>query len=155
MGYESVKKMWSDYLLSLSEDSENTIKEYSVWHFCNDEKSANELAKLVKLGIKRATTSSLWALEHDNESIPHVGEYSVIIDWNGKAQCIIQTTKVDIIPFSEVSSEFAEMEGEGDKSLFYWREVHKKFFAEELESIGLKFSEEMPVVCEEFKVIFQ
>ncbi|MHC1599150.1 MAG: ASCH domain-containing protein [Candidatus Methanofastidiosia archaeon] len=155
MEHESVKKMWSDYLLSIGEDPENTIKEYSAWHFGNDEKSANELAKLVKRGIKRATASSLWALEHDNESTPRVGEYSVITNWNGKAQCIIQTTKVDIVPFGEVSSEFAETEGEGDKSLFYWREVHKKFFAEELESIGLKFSEEMLVVCEEFKVIFQ
>ncbi|MCK4311039.1 MAG: ASCH domain-containing protein [Methanomicrobia archaeon] len=151
----SVKKMWIDFLSTIGENEETTEKKYSSWYFSNNEKDANDLAELVRRGIKKATTTSLWRLEHDKEPVPQVGEYSVITDWNGVAMCIIQTTKVDIMPFNQVSSDFAATEGEGDKSLTYWRKVHKKFFAEELKSRGMKFSDEMPVVCEEFNVVFQ
>ena len=42
-----------------------------------------------------------------------------------------------------MSKEHAFKEGEGDRSLEYWREVHKKFFRECLEEYGLEFSENM------------
>ena len=37
----------------------------------------------------------------------------------------------DRVPFDEVSKEHAYKEGEGDRSLAYWRDVHEDFFAEE------------------------
>ena len=51
--------------------------------------------------------------------------------------------------------EHAFKEGEEDRSLEYWREVHKKFFRECLEEYELEFSENMKVVCEEFVVVYQ
>jgi uncharacterized protein YhfF len=42
---------------------------------------------------------------------------------------------------------------EGDKSLKYWRDVHKKYFTKELKEIGKEFNEDMLVVCEEFDVV--
>lgn len=41
---------------------------------------------------------------------------------------MIQTTKLDAIPFDEVGEDQAIGESEGDKSLPYWREVHDRFF---------------------------
>jgi len=152
--HPSVLNMWSDYLSSIGESIDLTSKKYSSWYFDNNEKDANELAELVKGGEKRATATSLWCIEHNNEPMPKPGEYIAIINWNGIAQCIIQTTKVSIMPFDEVPTEFAFKEGEGDKSLSYWRKVHKRYFTEELQSIGLTFSEHMPVICEEFEVVF-
>lgn len=35
-----------------------------------------------------------------------------------------KTTNVYIVPFNEVSIKYAFKEGEGDKSLSYWRRVH-------------------------------
>ena len=69
--------------------------------------------------------------------------------------CVIQTHKVTVVPFSEVTAEHAYKEGEGDKSLDYWREVHEKFFAECLNEVGLKFTSDMKVVCEEFAVVYK
>ena len=43
--------------------------------------------------------------------------------------------------------------GDGDRSLAYWRKVHKEFFTEELASIDRKFDEEMQLVCEEFELV--
>ena len=56
------------------------------------------------------------------------------------------------VTFNRVSEEHAWKEGEGDRSLEYWRNTHRRFFAEELREEGLDFDEEMELVCEEFEV---
>jgi uncharacterized protein YhfF len=48
----------------------------------------------------------------------------------------------------------AAQEGEGDKTLSFWRKVHRKFFTQELKAYNKKFSEEMLVICEEFEVVY-
>ena len=45
--------------------------------------------------------------------------------------------------------------GEGDGSLAHWREVHRAFFTEELAGAGLCFTEDMPVLFEEFELLFR
>ena len=45
--------------------------------------------------------------------------------------------------------------GEGDLSLAYWREAHKNFFSRVLPKIGKQFSEEMPLICERFRLIYR
>ena len=82
--------------------------------------------------------------------MPKAGEYSVVLDSSDKAVCVIQTCRVYTVPFCRVSASHAWKEGEGDRSLEYWREVHERFFREELEKAGAAFHEEMDVVCEEF-----
>ncbi len=92
---------------------------------------------------------------YDNEKVPEAGDHSIIIDWDGNAKCIIRTTDISIVPFKEVSAEFAATEGEGDKSLEYWRNAHLEFFEEECEKISKTFNEDMLVVCEVFEVVYQ
>jgi uncharacterized protein YhfF len=84
-----------------------------------------------------------------------VGDYSVILDSNDGAVCIIKTIKVDIVEFNKVSAEHAYKEGEGDRSLAYWREVHSEFLTNELASIHRAFDESARVVCEEFEVVYK
>lgn len=151
---ENVVTMWQAYLRSIGEDPSTRDKTYTAWHFCDNEADANALAELVKTGQKRATASSLPVYEQEKQAIPKVGDLSVILDWAGRAQCVIQTTRVEITPFCDVSAEFAWMEGEGDRSLAYWRRGHQHFFSRELEALGLAFDERMPVVCEHFEVVF-
>lgn len=112
------------------------------------------LAKLVLHGQKTATTSSypLYALE--NEPLPQVGEYNIILDGNDEAVCITKTTKVYRTLFKNVSARHAYLEGEGDRSLAYWRKVHQDFFTAELAEVKLDFTPELEVVCEEFEVVF-
>jgi len=61
---------------------------------------------------------------------------------------------VEIVPFDNVSDSFAATEGEGDKTLRYWREAHWRFFSRECQRIGREPNLHMPVVCEEFKVVY-
>ncbi|MCY6960240.1 ASCH domain-containing protein [Clostridium brassicae] len=153
--HKSVQEMWKNYLMSIGEDNGNINKNYTSWYFCDNEKSANDLAKLVREGIKRGTTSLYYWYELENEELPIEDEYSIITDWNGIAQCIIRTKKVSVLPFKDVNEEFAQIEGEGDKSLKYWRETHIDFFTKELKEQGIEFYEDMLVVFEEFEMVYK
>ncbi|GAJ16764.1 unnamed protein product, partial [marine sediment metagenome] len=93
-------------------------------------------------GIKEATASLHCLYEIENELIPEVGDYVVITNWKGIAQSIMQITNINIIPFKDVMEEFAAKEGEGDKTLSFWRKVHRKFFTLELKEYSKKFSED-------------
>jgi uncharacterized protein YhfF len=86
--------------------------------------------------------------------VPAVGDYSVIIDWTGQAQCVIRTTSIEIVPFNEVTADFARTEGEGDRSLDYWRRAHWAFVTRELQAVGKSPTEAMLVVCEKFEVVY-
>jgi uncharacterized protein YhfF len=150
----SIKKMWEDYLNYIGENINDSKKEYTSWHFCDNKKDANDLAALVNDGIKRATTSLNYFYEKEEEELPKKDEFSIITDWEGIAICIIKTENIRILPFNEVTEEFAYREGEGDKSLKYWRKAHIEAFGRELNEYNLKFSEDMLVVCEEFEKIY-
>lgn len=65
---------------------------------------------------------------------------------------IIQLTEVTILPMNEVPVEFALLEGEGDYE--FWWNAHKQFLTKELQGYGLEFSEDIPLVCGRFKVIY-
>ena len=151
----SVKKMWEDYLTSIDEKIENIKRNYTSWYFSNNKKSANDLAKLVKEGRKRGTTSLYCWYEIDNDELPMIDSYSIITDWNGIAQCIIRTKKVTILPFKDVNEEFSQIEGEGDKSLEYWKKVHIYFFKRELKELGKEFTPNILVVFEEFELMYK
>jgi uncharacterized protein YhfF len=83
-----------------------------------------------------------------------VGGYSVVTDFDGHPQCVIQTTEVRRLPFTEVDAKFAFDEGEGDRTLEYWRTVHRKFFTECCLELGIEFDESMMICCKRFKKLF-
>lgn len=116
--------------------------------------AGDELAKLTLQGIKTATASSLIAYACDDE-IPTAGCYSVILYDNGEAACVIRDTIVSIVPFDEVSPEHAYREGEDDRSLAMWREVHRRFFTPDYEAVGKPFDEHGLCVLEEFEVVYK
>lgn len=128
------------------------ISNLDKWHFEITEKAANYLLGLVLDGKKRATASSLLGYEIEGEAVPKVGDMSVITYWDGTPGCVIKTTKVRIIPFCEITYDIAKLEGEDD-TLESWQKNHKYFFTEEGKELGYIFSEDMPVVFEEFEVV--
>ena len=90
-----------------------------------------------------------------DKPLPKIGDVWVELDGNGNPVCITETVEVTIRKYNEVDAQFAHDEGEGDQSLNYWREAHKNFFSRVLSKIGKKFSEDMPLVCERFRVIYK
>lgn len=112
------------------------------------------LADLVFKGEKTATASvyDLYVLE--DEPLPQVGTFDVILDSQNQAVCVVEITKVSVELFNQVSAQHAFKEGEGDKSLAYWRQVHEDFFRDCLGEAGLTFTPESKVVLEEFRKVY-
>lgn len=121
--------------------------------FGDSEALSAELIALMLQGTKRGTCSMLWSWEFEGEAIPVVGDIGIVVDYFDRPVMLHRTTRVEIVPFNEVTAEFAASEGEGDLSLAYWRKVHWEFFLRECEQIGRTIDETMPLVCETFEVV--
>lgn len=125
-----------------------------AWSFGATPAQADELLALVLAGTKTATASALSDFESEGQSLPEAGTLSIILDGRGHPRALIETTAVETVPFDEVDEEHAFLEGEGDRSLAYWREVHGRFFTEHADH-ARGFSRDMPVVLERFRVVYQ
>ena len=155
MGEEpAVRDYWRSYLDSRKPELSTKGLEYEAWAFGNTSEMADDLGDLVKRGVKIATASLAWAYQAEGEPYPEVGELSIILDGRGDPICIVETTDVEVIAFNAVGEKHAFEEGEGDRSLDYWREVHWAFFAEECNSISREPAGDMPVVCERFRLVY-
>ena len=140
--------MW----LAFMKKSGITSDVYDSWAFGDD---ADKLAALVLEGKKTATASVYDLYEYDGERLPKAGEYSVVLDSKDRAVCIIRDTEVTVVPFKDVDEDHAFREGEEDRSLERWREVHRKLFTEWLAEAGMTFSEDTKVVLEKFETVFR
>lgn len=150
--YHTVDTLWNEFL---SKNPNNSTQKIPVsFYFCDNENDANECAELVVKGIKQATATSLWWYEKNNEPLPKIGGQYIVTDWNGNAQAVIETTRIEPTPYNKITPEFAETEGEGDKSLEYWKSVHKAYYIREMEPYNEMFDENMIIVCEYFKTIY-
>jgi uncharacterized protein YhfF len=149
-----VEAFWRSYLASLPQGITPPPGSYEAWSFCDNEQSANELGDLVTAGTKTATCGLIWAYEAQNEKLPVVGDLSIITNWDGDPLCIIETTEINNRAFNEVDEKFAFDEGEGDRSLTYWREVHWDYFSRECAAISRVPIDTMTLLCERFHVVF-
>ncbi|WP_156290992.1 ASCH domain-containing protein [Oceanobacillus salinisoli] len=150
MSNDSINQMWEEF----KKINPNAPKDYEAWAFGDSEEMADELAELVLDGIKTATASN-YSLYGENESLPYVGLHNIILGGDGKAVAIVETTSVEIVPFDEVSEEHAYLEGEGDRTLKFWRDVHEDFCKKEFKGVNQEFHHKIPVVCERFKLLYK
>ena len=125
-----------------------------VFAFGDHRALADELAELVRRGIKRGTCTSQAALRHDLAASPRPGDLSVVLKGDGTPVCVIETVATFARRFSDVDAAFAAEEGEGDGSLAYWRDAHETFFRREGERLGYAFTPQLEVECERFRVVW-
>ncbi len=112
------------------------------WKFGIDN---NELIMLVLSGKKTATTS----LFEGNVKLPIIGEETIICYDDGSEACIVKTTDYKIMKFNEMTEDYAKLEGEGDLTLNYWKNVHYDFF----KSIDKDFNDDSEIVFEVFELV--
>jgi uncharacterized protein YhfF len=72
----------------------------------------------------------------------------VMLDGAGNPRAVLQTVELVQRRFSEIDEAFAFDEGEGDRTLAYWRAAHQRYF----ERQGM-FPPDMLLYCERFRLI--
>lgn len=100
------------------------------------------LAALILAGRKRAT---VWNARQPNETRPGMQWVVTVAD---QPVAVIETLKVERRRFDAIDHAFAWEEGEGDRSLAYWRAVHETFFRNEGH-----FASDMDLWCEWFRLV--
>ena len=115
---------------------------------------AEQNLKLVLKGTKRSVTHSLLGIQYRRETLPKIGDFTILTDWEGEARCIVRTVAVHLKPFFSISPAYAKMEGEGNGTLEAWKKSHWDLFAEELKAYGRTPHESMIVVCEVFDKVY-
>jgi uncharacterized protein YhfF len=115
----------------------------------------NELAELIVRGVKTATCSCLWDWQAENETLPRVGDTSIVLDGHERPVAVIEVTEVTLHAYEDVDATFAFDEGEDDRTLASWRRIHWQWFSQMLPAIGRKPAMTMPLVCERFRVCYR
>ena len=100
---------------------------------------SEELLDLIKSGRKRAGTGLLWAYDHDREPIATSGDIEIVVDHRNQSALITRIVRSEIVPFNEVTAEYAAIEGEGDGSLDVKSRLFLNAFDEEFGPLCLPF----------------
>ena len=131
----------------------NDFPSYGRTQFGDSPELADALGQLIVAGVKTATCSGLREYEAENEPLPTPGKRTIVLDGRKAPLCLIETTEMEIRNFCDVDAHFAYEEGEGDRSLESWRREHWNFFTRSLAHLGCKPTNEMPLVCERFRLV--
>ncbi|MEL6151962.1 MAG: ASCH domain-containing protein [Chloroflexota bacterium] len=150
----TVEQFRADYLATLPDDHPHHSATFDAWGFGDSPEMMDELGALVLNGPKRATASIVIEYEAEGEPIPPVGDISIILDGQENPLCIIETTEITIAPLNSVDTQFAWDEGEGDRTVAWWLDAHRRFFQRTCEANGWAFADDMDTVFERFRVIY-
>ena len=119
-------------------------RDLETFSFGDSPDLANELLELVLSGTKCATC---WA-ESQGLLSAEVGKMMVVLDGQGVPRAVLKTIELAKRSFDEVDEAFAYDEGEGDRSLQYWRLAHTRYFTR----LG-RYAPNMTLWCERFELV--
>ena len=143
---------WSEFRASRP----GTPSDYRLLWFGGDDKAlATKLGNLVLHGTKRATTTLKRDFDTGKEPVfPSSGDLWLLVDGNGSPLGVIETMRVDVRRYGDVDAQFAWDEGEGDRTLAYWRTAHDSYFGRQAAQEGFVFSNDNLVVLEWLRLIW-
>ena len=120
--------------------------------FADTPEVQTELAQLVLAGPKRATAGL--HDDPDGDAPTEVGQHDAVLDGDGAPVCIIRTDEMRALPFRERDPAFAWDEGEGDRTLADWTDIHERYFERYLTEAGGTFGEDTLVSFQRISVVW-
>ncbi len=151
MADSKVEAFWQSYLETLPKGHIHHFHPLpEASGFGDSSEMADELGKLVFDGVKTATCG-----RYLGENLLDYSGLWIVLNGSGQPLCLSETHEITVRRFCDVDAQFAFDEGEGDRSLAYWREAHRDFFTRRAEEDGVPFHEEMLLECERFRVLYK
>jgi uncharacterized protein YhfF len=132
---ERVEAFWQEFCAATGTDP---ATRHDVYAFGDSPELAGQLLELVLTGPKRATAGLVVEYEHAGDPLPVVGTLSVVLDGSGAPRCVLRTTDVRVAPLNTVDAAFAHDEGEGDRTLAWWRAARDGSTARAPPAIGIE-----------------
>lgn len=151
----SVEAFWLGYLGTLPAEHPHRHARPDAFAFGDSPSLANELATVVQIGGKQATTSLPAEFTAAGLPLPATGDVSIITRADGSPVAIIEVTEVRQVPFQAVDAAFASDEAEGDRTLAWWRQAHRAYFSRVSAKHGSEFDQSTPVICQRFRLVWR
>jgi len=109
-----------------------------------------ELNALTLAGTKRATAGLLtFDYLEEGEELETAGEVMILVDDLGEPIGRIRIIHVEVVPFAQVSDDFARAEGEGFAGHTDWAAAHRRFW----QQAGQTVDDGTSVVCVRYTVV--
>ena len=113
--------------------------------------TADEGVTLILNGTKTLTSSPFW--DYPDGKIPFVGALSVLLNGARRARAIVETTRVEIMPFQAISESMAQAYGEGERTADWWRREMGAFYRASAARHGAAFTDDTLLIWEWFAVV--
>jgi len=149
---DAAAAMWADYCATRPQGFED--HEYTVEHFGDTARLADELLQIVLSGGKRGTAELVSEFTHRGDPLPRIGSHWIACDSAGAPRIVIRSTSLRIGPFDTVDAAFAEAEGEDDRTLKSWQREHRRYWERTCHARGAVWSERDEIVFEYFSVVW-
>ena len=113
--------------------------------------TADEGAALILNGTKTLTSSPFW--DYPDGKIPFVGALAVLLNGSQRPRGIVETTRVEIMPFGAINEEMALAYGEGERTVEWWRRVMGAFYRASAARHNAILTDDTPHIWEWFTVV--
>jgi uncharacterized protein YhfF len=117
----------------------------------NAPEHADEGATLILNGTKTLTSSPFW--DYPDGKVPFVGALSVLLDGSKKPRGIVETARVEIMPFAAVTEGMVHAYGEGERTVEWWHRVMGAFYRASAARYNAVLTEDTPLIWEWFAVV--
>jgi len=145
--------MWQEYAAAHPQ-AVAASPEYTIEHFGDSQRLADDLLSLVLTGRKRATAELVADFIARGDEVPRIGSHWVACDGRGVPRIVIRSTELRLGSFACADAAFAADEGEDDLSLESWRREHRRYWTRVSIAQGRQWSEEDEIVFERFTVVW-
>ncbi len=112
---------------------------------------ADKGAALILDGTKTLTSSPFWL--YPDGRIPFAGALSVLLDGARAPRGIVETTRVEVMPFATVTEEMARAYGEGERTVDWWRRVIGPWYRASAARHGAVLTGDTPLIWEWIAVV--
>lgn len=146
------RSFWNDYLAALP--SKSRPKNPFVYAgYAGGRKNTDALIRLYRAGKKTAGSGLVKDYETAGDPLPKPGNFWILLDSAGRPQFLLRTLRTEINLFGRIPKSVAMAEGEGDRSVVYWKKVHGRFFSPFLKDWGVDDIAKAEVITEHFEIV--
>jgi len=119
----------------------------------DDPRLCRLILEVVRRGEKTGTFTPAAFFSSPDNAPPAVGEYLVLTDPDGRADCIVRLTSVEGKAFDAITEDDLLCEGIALRRLEAWRKMHRGYWKEKLVPYGLEPTGDLRVLCQRFELV--
>jgi len=126
---------------------------FRVRRLGDDPRLCRLILSVIRRGEKTGTFTPVAFFSAPGESLPLPGEYYVLTDPDGRADCVVRLTATVVKPLDAITVEDLLCEGAALRRLDAWKKLHRAYWKDKLVPYGLAPDGDLPVLCQRFELV--